>query len=162
MSVQSNPKYHINASCLPKCQNENNENEVDLRFAIANNNSLTLNLDIRPQRQLLGRHARASRLHAAPVLLVGLVHFAKERHVREEDVDFEDGVEAAAGGLQDCGQVLDGAVLFLASKNTVLVLGVCVVMVGLGVLRFALTVRSPTEPSTSLPVAGSTPMAPEQ
>jgi hypothetical protein len=151
---------------LPKCQNESNENEVDLRFAIANNNSLTLNLDIRPQRQLPGRHARASRLHVAPVLLVGLVHLAKERHVREEDVDFEDGVEAAVGGLQDCGQVLDGAVLFLASKNTVLVLvlvlGVCVVMVGLGVLRFALTVRSPTEPSTSLPVAGSTPMAPEQ
>jgi hypothetical protein len=113
---------------LPKCQNENNENEVDLRFAIANNNSLTLNLDIRPQRQLPGRHARASRLHVAPVLLVGLVHLAKERHVREEDVDFEDGVEAAVGGLQDCGQVLDGAVLFLASKNTVLVLvlGVCV------------------------------------
>jgi hypothetical protein len=86
--------------------------KVNLRFANTNNNSLTLNLDIRPQRQLLGRHARARRLHVAPVLFVSLVHLGEERHVREEDVDFEDGVEAAAGGLQDCGQVLDGAVLF--------------------------------------------------
>jgi hypothetical protein len=77
-----------------------------------NDNSLTLNLNIRPQRQLLDRHARAARLHIAPILLVGLVHVGEERHVREEDIDFEDGFEAAVGGLQDCGQVLDGAVLF--------------------------------------------------
>jgi hypothetical protein len=76
------------------------------------NNSLTLNLDIRPQRQLLDRHARAAGLHIAPVLLVGLVHAGEERHVGEEDVDFEDGFEAAVGGLQDGGEVLDGAVLF--------------------------------------------------
>lgn len=84
----------------------------NLRLPTTNNDSLTLNLNIRPQRQLLGRHARASRLHIAPVLLVGLVHLGEERHVREEDVDFGDGFEAAVGGFQDCGQVLDGAVLF--------------------------------------------------
>jgi len=79
---------------------------------LPNNDSLTLDLNIRPQRQLLDRHARAAGLHIPPVLLVGLVHVGKERHVREEDVDFEDGFEAAVGGLQDCGEVLDGAVLF--------------------------------------------------
>ena len=61
---------------------------------------------------MLDRHARAAGLHIPPVLLVGLVHAGEERHVGEEDVDFEDGFEAAVGGLQDGGEVLDGAVLF--------------------------------------------------
>lgn len=33
-------------------------------------------------------------------------------HVREEDVDFEDGVEACAGGGEDRGEVADALVLF--------------------------------------------------
>jgi hypothetical protein len=83
--------------------------KINLR--LPSHNSLTLNFDVRPQRQLLDRHARAAGFHIPPVLLVGLVHLGEERHVREEDVDFEDGFEAAVGGLQDRGEVLDGAVL---------------------------------------------------
>ena len=83
--------------------------KINLR--LPSHNSLTLNFDVRPQRQLLDCHARAAGFHIPPVLLVGLVHLGEERHVREEDVDFEDGFEAAVGGLQDRGEVLDGAVL---------------------------------------------------
>jgi hypothetical protein len=83
--------------------------KINLR--LPSHNGLTLNLNIRPQRQLLDRHTRAAGFHIPPVLLVGLVHLGEERHVREEDVDFEDGFEAAVGGLQDRGEVLDGAVL---------------------------------------------------
>lgn len=86
--------------------------ETRSNLRVTQNNSLTFNLNIRPQRQLLDRHARAAGLHVAPILLVGLVHVGEERHVREEDIDFEGGFEAAVGGLQDGGEVLDGAVLF--------------------------------------------------
>lgn len=84
---------------------------------LPNNDGLALNLNIRPQRQLLDCHARAAGPHIPPVLLVGLVHVGEERHVGEEDVDFEDGFQAAVGGLQDGGQVLDGAVLFVGRNG---------------------------------------------
>lgn len=75
-------------------------------------NSLTLNLHIRAQRQLLNRHTRPRGFHIAPVRLVGFVHGREVLHVGEEDVDFENRVEAAAGGGEDGGEVADALVLF--------------------------------------------------
>lgn len=63
--------------------------------------SLTLNLHIRAQRQLLDRHTRPGGLDIAPVRLVGFVHGGEVLHVRQENVDFENRVEAAAGGRED-------------------------------------------------------------
>ena len=76
-------------------------------------NSLTLNLHIRPQRQLLYRHTRSRGLHVAPIRLVHVVHRGEMLHFGEEDVDFEDGVEAGAGGGEDGGEVADALVLLL-------------------------------------------------
>ena len=90
---------------------ERKRRKVNLRLPSTNNNSLTLNLDVRPQRQLLDGHARAAGLDGSPVLFVGVVHVGEERHVREEDVDLDDGVEVTVGRLQDGGEVLDYAVL---------------------------------------------------
>lgn len=76
-------------------------------------NSLTLNLHVRPQRQLLDRHARSRGFYIAPVRFVDVVHGREVLHVGEEDVDFEDGVEACAGGGEDRGEVADALVLWV-------------------------------------------------
>lgn len=75
-------------------------------------NSLTLNLHISPQRQLLHGHTCSRGLHIVPIRLVDLVHRGEMLHVGEEDVDFEDGVEAGAGGGEDGGEVADALVLW--------------------------------------------------
>jgi len=103
------PKYGVE-------RRERRRERSDLRVP-ANDNSLALNLNIRPQRQLLDRHAGAAGLDVSPVLFVSLVHLAEQRHVREEDVHFEDGLEVAVGCEQDRGEVLDYAVLLLGKKR---------------------------------------------
>ena len=75
-------------------------------------NSLTLNLHIRAQRQLLNSHTRPRGLDISPVRLIGFVHGREVLHVRQENVDFENRVEAAAGGGEDGGEVADALVLF--------------------------------------------------
>ena len=75
-------------------------------------NSLALNLHIRAQRQLLNSHTRPRGFHISPVRFVGFVHGREVLHVRQENVDFEDRVEAAAGGGEDRGEVGDALVLF--------------------------------------------------
>jgi len=79
-------------------------------------NCLTLNLHIRPQWQLLDSDARASRFDIAPVRLVNIVHGREVLHVREENVDFEDGVEAAPSGGQYGGEVADALVLRVSKR----------------------------------------------
>lgn len=45
------------------------------------------------------------------ILDVDLVHTGKVIHVGEENVDLDDAGETAAGGVEDCADVLDDAML---------------------------------------------------
>lgn len=83
-------------------------------------------------------------------------------HVREEDVDFEDGVEARAGGGEDRGQVADALVLWVGRVRGLDVTFLCVKWNGLDWAGSELTVRSATVPGAIFPVFGSMPTAPEQ
>jgi hypothetical protein len=71
----------------------------------------TLDLNIRPQRQLPNSHTRPRRLHSPPISLVNLIHLSKILHIRKENIDFEDVLEARTGGLEDGGEVGDALVL---------------------------------------------------
>ena len=148
VTTASAPRPHT--SCKRTRRRRESE-EKDKKYL--QQDSLTFNLNIRAQRQLLHSHTRPRGLDLAPVRLVSIVHGREVLHVGEEDIDLEDGGEAAAGGGEDRGQVADALVLGgrrVRARRYV---------------RFdlrKLTVRSATVPGTILPVLGSMPTAPEQ
>lgn len=84
-------------------------------------NSLALNLHIRAQRQLLHSNTSATRLDIAPVRLVHVVHAREVLHVGQEDVDFENVLQAGFGGFEHGGEVADALVL---EEGEMVILGV--------------------------------------
>ena len=79
--------------------------------------SLTLNLHVRPQRQLLDRHTSPRRLHIPPVRLVHFVHSREMLHIRQENIHLEDSVDRGAGSGEDRGEVKDALVLWLGGSG---------------------------------------------
>lgn len=72
----------------------------------------TLNLHIRPQRQLLDGHTRPRRFDfAREIRLVDFIHGSEIVHGGDEDADADDVVERGSCGFEDGGEVEETAVL---------------------------------------------------
>ena len=107
VTTASAPRPHTSCKRTRRRRESEEKDKTSLQ-----QDSLTFNLNIRTQRQLLHSHTRPRRLDLAPVRLVSIVHGREVLHVGEVDVDFEDGGETASGCGEDRGQVADALVLW--------------------------------------------------
>jgi hypothetical protein len=71
-----------------------------------------LNLNIRPHRQLVHRHTSPARLRLLREKgSVLLIHSSEVLHIGQEDINFDDIIDAAPGCLKNFGEI--GECLFL-------------------------------------------------
>jgi len=76
-----------------------------------------LDLDVDALGQLLDGNTAPGGLVAGEVLLVHAVHAGKVGHVGQENVDLDDLVERAFGGLEDCSKVRENGFGLLLDRT---------------------------------------------